>query len=315
MNVHTEASLTPQHDRLEPAPASKVGVVTVTYNSGDVIDDFLRSALSQGHASFVLYIVDNASVDDTLLRIRRSPDSRIRIIQSEGNVGFAAGCNTGMRAALTEGCSHILILNNDTVFDASLVSRLLCAERDLGADLTVPKIYRFDEPNRLWAAGGRFRRLRGYASIHIGEDEIDAGQYETPSQVEFAPGCCILIRRSAIERIGYFDERFFVYTEDADYCWRAKGLGISLWYTPSVSLLHKVSSLTGGASSPFYVRYTTRNRVLFLRKHFSLITVLPWLCALQALFHWRLLFGGESWRKYCVKQRAFMEGLRLRLSP
>ena len=132
--------------------------------------------------------------------------------------------------------------------------------------------------------------------------------------MEFAPGCCILIRRSAIERVGYFDERFFVYTEDADYCWRAKDLGVSLWYTPSVSLLHKVSSLTGGANSPFYVRYTTRNRVFFLRKHFSLLTTLPWLCALQVLFHWRLLFGGDSWRKYCLKQRAFMEGMNLSLS-
>jgi GT2 family glycosyltransferase len=314
MNVKSAAAPTPPVSHLTPDSVAKVAVVTVTYNSGDVIDDFMRSILAQEHRSVVVYIIDNASTDDTLRRVGEFHDSRIRVIESGGNVGFAAGCNTGMRVALADGCSHVLILNNDTVFGSTLVSGLLRAEADLGADITVPKIYRFDEPNRLWAAGGRFRSLRGYASEHLGEDEIDTGQYETARQVEFAPGCCFLIRSSAIDRLGYFDERYFVYTEDADYCWRAKSLGVKLWYTPSVSLLHKVSSLTGGSGSSFFVRYTTRNRVVFIRKHLPAHTALPWLLALQLLIHWRVLSRREPWVTYRIKQRAFWEGMVLDLS-
>jgi GT2 family glycosyltransferase len=300
--------------QIAPDSIAMVAVVTVTYNSGAVVDEFMRSVLSQNHRSLLVYVIDNASSDDTLPRVRQFQDPRIRVIESGGNVGFAAGCNIGMRAALAEGCSHVLIINNDTTFDPTLVSRLLQSATELGADLTVPKIYRFDEPRRIWAAGGRFRRLRGYASVHLGEEELDTGQYERPRPVEFAPGCCILIRRSAIERVGYFDERYFVYTEDADYCWRAQSLGLTLWYTPGASLLHKVSSLTGGAGSPFFVRYTTRNRVLFIRKHLSLPARLLWLMSLQLLIHWRLLARKENWATYRLKQRAFREGLGVDLS-
>lgn len=291
-----------------------VAVVTVTYNSGDVVDEFMRSLLSQDHDALLIYVIDNASSDDTLYRVRQFRDPRIRVIESGGNIGFAAGCNTGMRAGLAAGCSHVLIINNDTTFGPNLISRLLQSETELGADLTVPKICRFDEPRRIWAAGGRFRRLRGYASAHLGEEVLDAGQYDEPRPVEFAPGCCILIRRSAIERVGYFDERYFVYTEDADYCWRAKALGLKLWYTPTAALLHKVSSLTGGAGSPFFVRYTTRNRVIFIRKHLPFAAKLLWLTSLQLLIHWRLLARQEKWATYRLKQRAFREGLTVDLA-
>jgi len=299
---------------MKPGSTAVVAVVTVTFNSGEVVDDFMRSTLAQDHQSLLIYIIDNASSDDTLQRVRLFRDPRIRLIESGGNVGFAAGCNIGMKAGLAEGSSHVLIINNDTTFGPDLITRLLEAERALGADLTVPKIYHFDEPRRIWAAGGRFQRLRGYASVHLGERVIDTGQYDEPKPVEFAPGCCILIRRNAIERVGYFDERYFVYTEDADYCWRAKSLGLKLWYTPNASLLHKVSSLTGGSGSPFFVRYTTRNRVLFIRKHLPLPARLLWLASLQLLFHWRLLARKEKWANYLLKQRAFREGMAVDLS-
>jgi GT2 family glycosyltransferase len=286
---------------------ARVGLVTVTYNSGGVIDDFLESVLDQDHPDFVLYVIDNASSDDTLAKVARRRDDRVRVIESGANIGFAAGCNRGMRVAFAAGCSHVLLINNDTVFGPALISGLLAAESQLGADITVPKIMRFDQQDRIWAAGGGFQRLRGYASFHIGEDERDTGQYATPRRIEFAPGCCLLLGRAAVDRIGYFDERYFVYTEDADYCWRAGKLGMSLWYAPQVSLLHKVSSLTG-VRSAFSIRYTTRNRVLFIRKHLSGFAGFMWLVALQLLMHWRLLTRADDWNIYRIRQRAFREG-------
>src|SRR5262245_12001206 len=188
----------------------------------------MQSVLAQNHGDFILYVVDNASADDTLAKVARYRDARVRVIQSGANIGFAAGCNSGMRAAFAEDCSHVLLINNDTVFDPSLISGLLAAEAQLGADITVPKILRHDAPGVIWAAGGGFRKLRGYASFHIGEDERDTGQYSTPQRIDFACGCCVLLNRAAVERLGWLDERYFVYTEDADYSWRAGQLGMKL---------------------------------------------------------------------------------------
>jgi GT2 family glycosyltransferase len=286
-----------------------VGLVTVTFNSSGVIEDFLRSVLAQRHVNFLLYIVDNSSKDDTLSKIVRYTDPRLRVIARSENTGFAGGSNIGMRSALADGCDSVLLINNDTVFEDEMIFRLLQSAKKLNADMIVPKILYFDRPRYLWAAGGGFNRFRGYATFHFGENEIDSEQYNLTRTVEFAPACCMLVSREAINLLGYFDERYFVYTEDADYCWRARSIGLKLWYSPCVSILHKASSLTGGAGSPFVVRYTTRNRVLFIRKHLSLPSAIFFLCALQVLIHWKLISRQDRWSIYRLKQRSFREGL------
>src|SRR5690349_10557979 len=106
---------------------NKVGAVTVTYNSGRVIDGFLRSLLAQAHQEFVLYAVDNASSDDTLQQIANYRDRRIETIANRGNLGFAAATNQGITQALNDGCDAILLINNDTEFDDDLLQELVAA--------------------------------------------------------------------------------------------------------------------------------------------------------------------------------------------
>src|SRR5271167_3952723 len=96
------------------APQHKVGVVTVTYNSGKVIDEFLTSLFAQTHQQFLLYLVDNASQDDTQERVKAFTDSRVIVVQNHNNLGFAAGTNLGIHAALESSCDSVLIINNDT---------------------------------------------------------------------------------------------------------------------------------------------------------------------------------------------------------
>jgi len=102
-----------------------VAVVTVTHNSASVIHGFMDSLLKQTHPELVLYVVDNASSDETLRLLSEYQYPKMVLIPNAANLGVAEGNNIGIRAAMKEGCSFVLLINNDTVFDADLVSKLL----------------------------------------------------------------------------------------------------------------------------------------------------------------------------------------------
>ena len=231
--------------------AKAIGIVTVTYNSGQVIDDFMKSLLAQTYREFLLYIIENASTDNTLDRIAAYHDPRIIVLVNTKNNGIAGGNNQGICAAFDGGCGDILLANNDIVFEPGLLAGLIADLDASGGDMIVPKIYYHDVPNKIWCAGGRFNRWLGYANRHDGQDEIDHGQYETVRQIEYSPTCCMLIRKTVFDRVGLFDETYFVYFDDTDYCFRVMKAGLKLIYTPHVSLLHKVSSLTGATNHHF----------------------------------------------------------------
>src|SRR5215471_12647355 len=95
-----------------------LGVVTVTYNSAKVLDDFLGSLAGQSFKAFRLYAIDNASSDGSADILERSAvtDPRIITIRSADNLGVAEGNNIGIRRSIEDGCTHVLLLNNDTVF-------------------------------------------------------------------------------------------------------------------------------------------------------------------------------------------------------
>ncbi len=290
---------------------TKVGVVTVTYNSEPVIDEFMVCMMSQTHQDFALFIVDNASKDRTLMKIAQWRDPRIKVVANSANCGVAKGNNQGIQAALDADCEVALLLNNDTAFDAGFLEKLNAALDETGGDMIAPKIMFSDNPQVIWWAGGKFDRLRAYYVMHDGYGEIDRGQFNQTRQVEYAPTCCLLIKREVFAKIGFMDERYFVYSDDADFCFRANQAGLKLYYSPTCTLLHKVSSLTGGAQSEFTVRYSNRNRVFFILKNLNILQGLVYLVEMQVYFLFRLLSRADSLLAFRWRQRAFLEGLRV----
>ncbi|HTR67455.1 MAG TPA: glycosyltransferase family 2 protein [Terriglobales bacterium] len=293
------------------ARRSRIGVVTVTFESGQVISAFMDSLLPQTLADFTLYVIDNASSDDTLEQVARYADPRVVVVRNAGNVGVAEGNNIGIRAALKDGCDCILLLNNDTVFDATLLSSLEQGLVEHACDMVVPKINYFSDPQRIWCAGGYF--LMGWSSRHFGVDQKDDGRFDKPRLVTYSPTCCMLIRRQVFERIGLMDPKYFVYYDDTDFCYRAYRQGVKLFYVPSARLLHKVGSLTG-ASSDFSIRYAIRNHVYYFLKHFPcwrFVLVPAYLLHLLALS----VFSLRRRQAFWLAQKAFWEGISLFYSP
>jgi len=287
-----------------------VGLVTVTYNSASVIDGFMDSLLAQDMADWRLYVVDNASRDEGLARVRRdmAGDARIALIANAENRGVAAGNNQGIVAAQADGCDKILLINNDVEFGPDLLSGMLAAMGALGAQMLVPKIRYFEPADRLWCVGGRFMRARAYMTRHFGENEPDRGQYDSPRRIEYAPTCCMMVDAAVFTRIGIMDENYFVYFDDTDFCYRAHKAGISFWYSPAPLLFHKVSSLTG-TGSEFSTFQGGRGQAYFARKHFGAFAFV-FLAILQCKYALRLLRPSRlAWRKFLLEQRAFRAGL------
>lgn len=289
----------------------KIGVVTVTYNSGGVLREFLRCTFKQTFTEFTVYAVDNGSTDETAVILKTEPDPRLRCILNADNVGVAEGNNQGIGAALEDGCSMVMLINNDTEFGPSLFSSLIEGLEEHGVEMCCPKMMYFDEPKRIWAAGGAFQPWLGYRINHLGGDKIDMGQYDRAKLVTYVPTCCVLIKREVFQAVGLMDQRYFVYFDDVDFMYRAMKKSVKLLYFPKAQLLHKVGHLTGREDSTFAARYCTRNRVYFMLQHFGLLRAIPVLLAYQLYFTIGVLYGRFSPNTFRIKQRALLEGITM----
>jgi GT2 family glycosyltransferase len=257
-----------------------IGIVTVLYNSDDVLPDFFTSLAGQTVVRFRLYVIDN-SVTDTGIRISRTLADRhgidVHLLFNNANVGVAKGNNQGIDLALADGCSHVLLANNDTQFAPDTICLLLDAVIG-GADVVAtPKIMYHGEPTRLWYGGGHIDAWR-MLTPHDGMKEIDYGQYNNVRHVGYAPTCFMMFDAAVFARTGRMDEQFFVYYDDTDFVWRMNALGIRIRFVPESVVLHKVSTSTGGDRSPFSLYYTNRNRVYFIRKNLQGVPKLVALC-------------------------------------
>lgn len=247
--------------------AGKIGIVTVLYNSSDVLRDFFRSLNAQTYSDFVVYAVDNASSDDSV-DLCCQQGTRFVIMRNAGNIGFASGTNQGIMQALKDGCEAILLLNNDVSFESDFLQLLVEGRMRHQASMVAPLTYYHEKPNTIWAAGGMLQKELGYRPVHLGMGQEDTGKFSTDRIIQFAPGSCILIERSVFAAIGLLDETYFMYWEDADFAVRALKEGLPMYLIPTAKLRHKVSSLAG-LNSPFQRYYAVRNHALYIRKHCS----------------------------------------------
>ena len=300
-------------ERTEAPLTKRIGVVTVTFNAGGFLQPFLDCCLAQTLKDFELLVIDNASSDDTVEVLSATVDPRLSLIRNEHNVGYAAACNQGIRHFLECGVSDILFINNDTEFGPELFESLLETRARYNADAITPRIVYAEDPEINWYAGGRFTFWKGFQGEHLGEGEKRDPTDTEPRWTPVAPGCCVMFAAATFERIGFFDESYFVYFEDTDYFLRMKRAGLRLLYAPMLSIAHKVSLSTGGSQSDFSIRYYQRNQVYLLRKHFGTPMV-----ACQAVLVFvkatlRFLAGRDTARQYRLRVSSMTEGLRMPL--
>lgn len=261
-----------QNDRLEGLAAKplvripKVSVILLNLNSYDDTRDCLLSLRKVLYANFETIVVDNGSSDDSSPRLRREfPE--IKLIVNPKNLGFTGGNNLAIEAALKNEAAYIILLNNDTVVDPNFLSRLVAVgETDPRIGILAPKILYATDPQRIWFAGG-FVSCRSGLYGHIGQDELDAaGKFSRVQETDWITGCAFFVKASVFREVGLLDARFFIYSEDADFCMRARNAGYKCMFVPDAKIWHKISR-TCGAQSPFTLYLGTRNHLIWMAQY------------------------------------------------
>jgi len=208
--------------------------------------------------------VDNGSGD--LPKIERSHGRCIELLRLETNRGFAGGNNAAFNWALQGGADFVFLINSDAVAAPDCIQQLLdVAAQQPKAGIWGPLILRESAPEiaescgqtfSLWS--GRHRELGRGATIQQVEPE--------PYAVDAVSGCALLLRRSVLEQVGGFDERFFLYFEDLDLCLRAREAGFGAWAVSSARVWH-LGEASLGKNSEVKTYYSVRNHLLVFQRH------------------------------------------------
>lgn len=295
--------------------AKLIGIVTVLFNSDDVLPGFFESLSRQQGVRYRLYVIDNSITNSGSVLSKSLAEQygiNAQVHFNNANVGVAKGNNQGIDMALADGCAQVLLGNNDTEFGPDTLRILQTAAEEGREHAVTPKIMYFDEPQRIWYGGGHINAWT-MRSPHYAIDQIDTGQCDTAGHVSYAPTCFMLLDSKVFEEVGRMDEQYFVYYDDTDFVWRMNIRGIRVRYLPIAVVLHKVSSSTGGRNSPFSVYYTNRNRVYFIRK--NLQGVQKAIALIYFLLTRLLQFGRMPPKLASRGLRAAMDGFKMKIPP
>ena len=255
----------PDNGATGPAPAS-VWVVIVVYNSYADTADCLRSLEAATWPALHVALVDNGSADGSGARLEKE-FPKVSFIRSEENLGFAGGCNLGIREAVDSGAGYVCLLNNDTLVEPGFLEPLVArAEAEPRVAAVGGKIL-YDGPGDIiWFAGGEIDRRTGYTT-HRGQGLPDSRAFDDPLVVDYVTGCLFLVPAGRFGELGLIDERLFMYAEELDFCLRARRAGYACWYEPASVIRHRVSRSMGGAYRPLYYYYWTRNLLMVYKEH------------------------------------------------
>ncbi len=231
----------------------KIFIIVVSYNGGEKLVKFAECVKTIISDDVKLIVIDNASTDDSIKQIENI--TPFKLIHNKKNLGFAKAVNQGIGYALKNGADKVLLLNPDAFLKNKDFEILIKNQNEL-----VSPIIRFKRDKQtIYDLGGKLNQLliRPY---HL-EKRTKPKKAEA---IDYVSGCCLLINALAFKKIDFFDERFFLYFEDVDFCLRASGAGLRIAVEPKAEVEH---DLSGERERPLKVIYNLiRSHFLFINK-------------------------------------------------
>ena len=252
---------------LPEGSAPRVAAVVLAWNRLSDTLKCLESLAAAKTPGLEVILVDNASREPVASAVReRFPN--VRVIVNAENLGYAGGNNVGLRHALALEADYVFVLNNDAVVAPDAIDELVrLLEHDTAVAAVGARVMQYEVPDRMYGAVGTLAynpRLIHLEGLHA--DDLEP--FSRPRDGDFIPGCSILFRRAALEHVGLFDERFFAYHEDVDWCTRAWEAGWRVSYLPTAVVRHRGAIYYGTSPVADYRYYFYgRNAVLYARKH------------------------------------------------
>ncbi len=288
--------------------SARTTAVILSFNEGAAVARCVDS-LRASTVPTDIVVVDNASADGSPELIRdRCPDCAL--IVNERNLGFGAGCNVGIEAALERDAEFVLLLNQDTTVAPDMVEVLVAsmAEHPRAAVIG-PKTYSGtpapDGRQRLLYAGSWRGRLPLSQQLP-GIEQPDDGRYDRAARVDFVWGHGMMLRAAALREVGTFDPAFFMYYEDIDLCLRLRAAGFEAWFEPRAVMWHDIADGARATTSEAWRwEHKVRSVSVFHRKYYP-GPAAAGLTALTVLADVRMLARNRAYRAIRQLLRAYL---------
>lgn len=254
-----------------------------------------------------IIIVDNGSNDHSVKIFSERYGNKVQIIQLSRNYGFATGINYGIRYALDQKAEYILIINNDAMLETdSLKNMIEVLKHNIDVNVVAPVIFEYPDTKKVWSTGGYINNLLlEPLDAHHRSENLSNFQLVRRT---FISGCIMLFTRSLLTEVGLFDERFFMYYEDLDLCYRIVAKGYQLAISTSAKGYHRVSASSGGKVNPFERYHMARSSGIYFRKYARGIRWIPVLFfrfASWLKMTFVLLFSGKLKELQCFYRGLF----------
>ncbi len=234
-----------------------VSAIIVNWNGLKYIRECIDSILCQTYPAVEIILIDNASSDGSADYVVKNYPA-VKVIRSERNLGFAGGTNLGIKEAKGD---LIALFNQDAVAERTWLEKLVntaSSSEDIGG--VAGKTYYWDHKDKIFCTWAKVDPYKALAYNFTDERPM--------ADVDYLPGCAMVIKRKALDEIGLLDADYFLYFEETDWCARAIRAGYRLVYVPDAIAWHVVS---GSISDPYdKLAYITRNRIRFALKNYDL---------------------------------------------
>lgn len=247
-----------------------VSVIIVTLNNLDWLKKCINALREQSYKNIEIFVVDNGSIDNTVSYLKKQMPETI-CLESGENIGFGRACNLALKKAEGE---YVLIYNDDAVCEKDFIKKLVVRiEKDqtIGA---IQGTLLFADRKTIIESAGAYLTPTGILIKDFGGEFAE----KTVSEKEVFNANLPLIRMSVLKKIGFFDDDYFLYFEEADLCWRIWLSGKRILYYPSAKIYHARGVTTKRLQAPVIVESTFRNRINSLIKNLeigSLLKILP----------------------------------------
>jgi len=261
-----------------------ISLIIVSYNTKDLTRECINSIIKNTKGiDYEIIVVDNASKDasvEVLKKLKKGKTQKIEIIENKNNKGFGGANNQGIKRA---GGKYILLLNSDTVIHDNIIGEMTgwmnkrksigiagCSLKNKDGSMQgtggyFPTLVRVFSWMTIQDIPGVDKFIKPFHPMHSKSFKKGEQFYKKAKELDWVTAAFFLIRKKVVEDIGYFDEEYFMYTEETDYCFRAKKAGWKIFYTPKWEITH-----LGGASGKkmSYVIQEFEGVKLFYKKHY-----------------------------------------------
>jgi len=286
----------------------KVGIVILNWNGWRDTIECLESVYQIDYPNYEVIVVDNNSKDNSIEKIKEYCEGKIKVsskffkykeenkpievieltseevikfkkidkkieslpsnkklilIKNSENLGFAGGNNVGIKFALKSDCDFIFLINNDAVVEPNILKKFLNAWKELENPGAISGIiYYYNSPDKIWFGGAKWEWIKIRFKIN---EKFSKKILKT----DYICGACMFTSKKVIQKVGLFDEKFFLVWEDSDWSYRARKKGYNLYILSDVKIFHKTAQSFGSYQTFSYQYYFIRNQFLFFHKYYN----------------------------------------------